>query len=85
MHRRTLRHGLVVLLFLSAAGAAAFAWSVDRQLNAITAAEHSTSSRFDALVQSVARFDAAQQLFDPARESETEWFARVRRLLTQIE
>ena len=85
MHRRTLRHGLVVLLFLSAAGAAAFAWSVDQQLNAITAAEHSTSSRFDALVQSVARFDAAQQLFDPARESETDWFARVRRLLTQIE
>ena len=85
MHRRTLRHGLVVLLFLSAAGAAAFAWSVDQKLGAITTAEHSASSRFDALVQSVARFDAAQQLFDPARESETEWFARVRRLLTQIE
>lgn len=85
MHRRTLRHGLVVLLFLSAAGAGAFAWSVDQRLNAITTAEHSASSRFDALVQSVARFDAAQQLFDPAREPETEWFARVRRLLTQIE
>ena len=85
MHRRTVRHGLVVLLFLSAAGAAAFAWSVAQKLGAITTAEHSASSRFDALVQSVARFDAAQQLFDPARESETEWFARVRRLLTQIE
>ena len=85
MHRRTLRHGLVVLLFLSAAGAAAFAWGVDQRLNAITTAEHAASSRFDALVQSVARFDAAQQLFDPAREPETEWFARVRRLLTQIE
>jgi hypothetical protein len=85
MHRRTLRHGLVVLLFLSAAGAAAFAWNVDRQLGAITTAEHAASSRFDALVQSVARFDAAQQLFDPAREPGTEWFARVRRLLTQIE
>ena len=85
MHRRSLRHGLVVLLFLSAAGAAAFAWSVDRQLNTITTAEHSTSTRFDTLVQSIARFDAAQQLFDPAREPETEWFARVRRLLAQIQ
>lgn len=85
MHRRTLRHGLVVLLFLSAAGAGAFAWGVDQQLNAITTAEHAASSRFDGLVQSVARFDAAQQLFDPGREPETQWFARVRRLLTQIE
>jgi len=84
MHRRAIRYGLVVLLFVSAAGAAAFAWAVDQQLNAITTAEHSASSRFDALVQSVARFDAAQQLFDPAREPETEWFARVRRLLTRI-
>jgi hypothetical protein len=85
MHRRSLRHGLVVLLFISAAGAAAFAWNVDQQLTALRASEHGASSRFDALVQSIARFDAAQQLFDPARESETEWFARVRRLLGQIE
>jgi hypothetical protein len=85
MHRRSLRHGLVVLLFISAAGAAAFAWNVDQQLTALRATEHTASSRFDALVQSIARFDAAQQLFDPARESETEWFARVRRLLGQIE
>lgn len=85
MHRRSLRHGLVVLLFAAAAGAAAFAWNVDRQLTALRAAEHAASSHFDALVQSIARFDAAQQLFDPVRESETEWFARVRRLLGQIE
>jgi hypothetical protein len=85
MHRRALRHGLVVLLFLAAAGAAAFAWSVDRQLGSITTAEHAADSRFDALVQSIARFDAAQQLFDPTREPETEWFARVKRLLAQIE
>jgi hypothetical protein len=85
MHRRSLRHGLVVLLFMAAAGAAAFAWTVDQQLTALRASEHVVSSRFDTLVQSIARFDAAQQLFDPARESETEWFARVRRLLTQIE
>jgi hypothetical protein len=85
MHRRSLRHGLVVLLFATAAGAGAFAWNVDRQLTALRAAEHAASSRFDTLVQSIARFDAAQQLFDPMRESETEWFARVRRLLGQIE
>jgi hypothetical protein len=85
MHRRTLRHGLVVLLFVTAAGAAAFAWSVDQQLAALGAAEHAASSRFDTLVHSIARFDATQQLFDPAREPETEWFARVRRLLAQIE
>ena len=85
MHRRALRHGLVALLFVSAAGAAAFAWSVDQQLARITTAEHATSSRFDALVQSIARFDAAQQLFEPANEPETDWFARVRRLLAQIE
>ena len=85
MHRRALRHGLVVLLFVAAAGAAAFAWSVDQQLSAIAAAEHRGDSRFDTLVQSIARFDAAQQIFDPAREPETDWFARVRRLLTQIE
>ena len=85
MHRRALRHGLVVLLFVAAAGAAAFAWSVDQQLAAIAAAEHRVDSRFDTLVQSIARFDAAQQLFDPAREPETDWFVRVRRLLGQIE
>ena len=85
MHRRPLRHGLVLLLFVAAAGAAAFAWSVDRQLAALGAAEHATSSRFDTLVQSIARFDAAQQVYDPAREAGTEWFARVRRLLAQIE
>lgn len=85
MHRRALRHGLVVLLFVAAAGAAAFAWSADQQLAAIAAAEHRADSRFDTLVQSIARFDATQQLYDPAREPETDWFARVRRLLTQIE
>ena len=85
MHRRGLRHGLVVLLFAAAAGAGAFAWSVDQRLTALGAGEHAASSRFDRLVQSIARFDAAQQLFDPARESGTEWFARVRRLLAQIE
>ena len=85
MHRRSLRHSLVVLLFLSAAGAAAFAWSIGQQLATITTAEHSASTRFDTLVQSIARFDAAQQLFDPAREPGTEWFARVRRLLAQIQ
>ena len=85
MHRRAFRHGLVVLLFVAAAGAAAFAWSVDQQLAAIAAAEHRADSRFDTLVQSIARFDATQQLFDPAREPETDWFARVRRLLAQIE
>jgi hypothetical protein len=85
MHRRSLRHGLVVLLFLAAAGAAAFAWSVDRQLAALAATEHAASTRFDTLVQSIARFDAAQQVYDPAREAGTEWFARVRRLLAQIE
>jgi len=72
MHRRAIRHSLVVLLFVTAAGAAAFAWSVDQQLNALGATEHTASTRFDALVQSIARFDAAQQLFDPAREPETE-------------
>jgi len=85
MHRRALRHGLVVLLFVTAAAAAAFAWSVDQQLAAIAAAEHRADSGFDTLVQSIARFDAAQQIFDPAREPQTDWFARVRRLLTQIE
>ena len=86
MHRRALRHGLVVLLFVAAAGASAFAWNVDRQLAALAATEHTVSSRFDALVQSVARFDAAQQQFDAAsREPETDWFARVKRLLSQIE
>ena len=85
MHRRALRHGLVALLFVTAAGAAAFAWSVDQQLARITTAEHAASSRFDALVQSIARFDAAQQRFEPANEPETDWFARVRRLFAQIE
>ncbi|HEV8396184.1 MAG TPA: GAF domain-containing protein [Vicinamibacterales bacterium] len=85
MHRRALRHGLVVLLFVTAAGAAAFAWSVDRQLATIATAEHGADSRFDTLVQSIARFDATQQLFDPAREPEADWFARVRRLLAEIE
>jgi hypothetical protein len=85
MQRRSLRHGLVMLLFLAAAGAAAFAWNVDRELGALGTAEHATSSRFDTLVQSIARFDAAQQTFDASRESEAEWFVRVRRLLAQIE
>ena len=85
MHRRSLRHGLVALLFLAAAGAGAFAWSVDQQLAALAATEHAASTRFDTLVQSIARFDAAQQVYDPAREAGTEWFARVRRLLAQIE
>jgi len=85
MHRRPLRHGLVVLLFITAAGAAAFSWSVDQQLAALANADHAASSRFDALVQSIARFDATQQQFDPAREQETDWFARVKRLLAQIE
>ena len=62
MHRRALRHGLVALLFVTAAGAAAFAWSVDQQL-ARPSRPRSTRrrSRFDTLVQSIARFDAAQQ------------------------
>jgi hypothetical protein len=85
MHRRSLRHGLVALLFVAAAGAAAFAWSVDRQLAALASTEHAASTRFDTLIQSIARFDAAQQVYDPSREAGTEWFARVRRLLVQIE
>ena len=85
MHRRALRHGLVVLLFVAAAGAAAFGWSVDQQISRLAAAGHTTSARFDALVQAIARFDAAQQLFEPGREPETDWLTRVRRLLTQIE
>lgn len=85
MHRRALRHGLVVLMFVAAAGAAAFSWSVDQELAAIAGAEHSADSRFDTLVQSIARFDATQQLFDPSHEPQSDWFARVRRLLSQIE
>ena len=85
MHRRSLRHGLVALLFLAAAGAGAFAWSVDQQLAALAARDHASSTRFDTLIQSIARFDAAQQIYDPAREAGTEWFGRVRRLLAQIE
>lgn len=85
MHRRALRHGLVVLLFIAAAGAGAFAWSVDRQLAALATAGRTTSARFDALVQAIARFDAAQQLFEQGREPETDWLTRVRRLFTQIE
>ena len=85
MHRRSLRYGLVVLLFAAAAGAAVFAWTVDRQLAALIAREHAAAARFDALVPSIARFDAAQQTFDPARESEAEWFVRVERLLTRIQ
>jgi hypothetical protein len=84
MHRRSLRYGLVALLFASAAGVGAFAWNVDRQLAALTNAEHAAASRFDALVQSIARFDAAQQTFDPAREAEADWFGRVRKLLDRI-
>jgi hypothetical protein len=93
MHRRALRHGLVVLLFLAAAGAGAFAWNVDRQLTALSSAEHTTSTRFDAIVQSIARFDAVQQQFEPTREPdsetspqpESEWVARVKRVLSQIQ
>jgi hypothetical protein len=85
MHRRSLRHGLVALLFLAAAGAAALAWSIDRQLAALAATEHAASTRFDTLIQSIARFDAAQQVYDPSREAGTEWFARVRRLFAQVE
>lgn len=85
MHRRSLRYGLVVLLFAAAAGAAGLAWTIDRQLSALTAREHAAAARFDALVQSIARFDAAQQTFDSARESEAEWFVRVRRLLSRIQ
>jgi hypothetical protein len=84
MHRRSLRYGLVALLFVSAAAAGAFAWNVDRQLASLTSAEHTAASRFDALVQSIARFDAAQQTFDPAREAEADWFGRVRTLLGRI-
>jgi hypothetical protein len=85
MHRRPLRHGLVVLLFAAAAGAAAFAWSVDQRLSALAAAEHDASTHFDTLVQVIARFDTTQQLYDPNREPEIEWFNRVKRLLTTIE
>jgi hypothetical protein len=85
MHRRALRHGLVALLFVAAAGAAAFAWSVDQQLSRLATTGRTTSSRFDALVQAIARFDAAQQLFEPGREPEADWLTRVRRLFTQIE
>ena len=85
MHRRSLRYGLVVLLFAAAAGAAGFAWTVDRQLAALIAREHAAAARFDALVPAIARFDAAQQTFDPSRESEAEWFVRVERLLTRIQ
>jgi hypothetical protein len=85
MHRRALRHGLVALLFVAAAGAAAFAWSVDQQLSRLAATERTTSSQFDTLVQTIARFDAAQQLFEPGREPEANWLTRVRRLVTQIE
>ena len=85
MQRRSLRYGLVVLLFAAAAGAAGFAWDVNRRLGDLTARDHAAAARFDALVQSIARFDAAQQTFDLARESEADWFGRVRRLLTRIE
>ena len=85
MHRRSLRYGLVVLLFATTAGAAAFAWTADRELADLTAREHAAAARFDGLVLSIARFDAAQQTFDPARESEADWFVRVRRLLVRIQ
>jgi hypothetical protein len=93
MHRRTLRHGLVVVLFLAAAGAGAFAWNAGRQLSALGSVEHTTSARFDAIVQSIARFDAVQQQFEPgraadgdtSRQPESDWFARVKRVLSQIE
>jgi hypothetical protein len=85
MHRRSVRYGLVVLLFAAAAGAAGFAFTVEQQLAALTAREHAAAGRFDALVPSIARFDALQQTFDPARESEAEWFIRVERLLARIQ
>ena len=85
MHRRSLRYSLVVLLFAAAAGAAGFAWTVDRQLAELTGRDHAAAARFDGLVQSIARFDAAQQTFDPARESESDWFLRVRRQLARIQ
>ena len=85
MHRRSLRYSLVGLLFAAAAGAAGFAWTVDRQLAELTARDHAAAARFDGMVQSIARFDAAQQTFDPARESESDWFVRVRRLLARIQ
>src|ERR1041384_3001009 len=84
MQRRGFRHGLVVILFLAAAGAAAFAWSTDQQLSAVTTAEHIAATRFDKLVQSIARFDSTQQAFDPSREPEIDWFARVQRQLREI-
>src|SRR5205085_2271320 len=82
--RRGVRHGLVVILFLVAAAAAVFAWDTNRQLLGIAFADHQAAARFDKLVQSIARFDAAQQTFDAARESEADWFARVQRLLAEI-
>jgi hypothetical protein len=85
MHRRSVRYGLVVLLFAAAAAAGAFAWAIDRQLTALVARDHAAAARFDGLVQSVARFDAAQQTFGPVRESESDWFTRVQRLLTRIQ
>ena len=93
MHRRAVRHGLVVLLFLVAAGAGAFAWNVERQLSALSSLEHAASARFDTIVQSIARFDAVQQQFEPAREPESDtsrqpesdWVARVKRVLSQIQ
>jgi len=93
MHRRALRHGLVVLLFLAAAGAGAFGWYVERQLSALSAVEHTASAHFDTIVQAIARFDAVQQQFDAAREPaggtsrqpESDWVSRVKRVLTQIQ
>jgi len=85
MYRPSVRHGLVVLLLAAGAGAAIYAWSADRELRGIAIAEHATAARFDSLGQAIAKFDAAQQTFDGARESETEWFVRVQRLLGQVQ
>jgi hypothetical protein len=85
MYRRSFRHGLVIALLVTAAGAALFASMVDRQLRTLAASEHAADARFDALVQTIARFDTTQQTFDPNRESEAEWFADLHRLLAQIQ
>jgi len=85
MQRRSVRHGLVVLLLAAGASAAVYAWSADRQLRGIATAEHTAAARFDSLGQAIARFDTAQQTFDAARESETAWFVRVQRLLGLVQ
>ncbi len=85
MHRRSVRHGLVVLLLATGASAAVYAWSADRQLRESAIAEHAAAARFDSLGQAIARFDTAQQTFDAGRESEEAWFVRVQRLLGQVQ